>query len=89
MVDFAVLIILCGDFNIVFDRFFDRVGLVIDDVFRESILVFIRFFEFCCVVDIWRCFYFVVSVFIWFRWDGLFFLRIDFVGCFYFWIVFV
>lgn len=57
-IDFFIFILLCGDFNVVFDRFLDRRGLNIFDIVRESCVILFVFFDECCVVDVWRILYF-------------------------------
>ena len=53
-VDPAIPMVLCGDFNMVFDRALNRFGSSADDTSRESTLALTHLFDSCCVTDIWR-----------------------------------
>lgn len=57
-VDFFIFILLCGDFNVVFDWVLDRRGSNVFDTVRESCVILFAFFDGCCVVDVWRILYF-------------------------------
>lgn len=86
LVDPAVLTVLCGDFNTVFDRGLDRAGSAVDDVSRESTISLRQLFNSCCIVGIWRCLHPMTLAFSWSRWDGSLSSRIDLFGCPYSWI---
>ncbi len=86
IVDPSFPTVLCGDFNMVFDRAHDRFGSSTDDTTRESTSTLTRLFDSCCVVDIWRYLHPTTSSFTWNRRDGHFASRIDLVGCPYSWV---
>lgn len=89
VIDFLVLTIICGDFNVVFDRVIDYGGLSILNVRRnDSVFLFFLFYE-CCVLDVWCIFYFIEFGFTWSSLDGFLLFRIDYFGCFYLWVFFV
>lgn len=58
---------LCGDFNTVFDRNFNRFGSSADDTSRERTPALTRLFDSCCVVDIRRYLHSATSSFTWNR----------------------
>ena len=78
--------VLCGDFNTVFDRTLDCFGSSSDDTSRESTSALTRLFDSCCVVDIWRYLHPNSSSFTWNRSDVQLATRIDLVGCPYPWV---
>ena len=53
-VDLSIPTVLCGDFNIVFDRTLNHFGFSIEDTSRESTPTLTRHFDSCYVIDIWR-----------------------------------
>ena len=85
-VDQAVPTLICGDFNMVFDRSLDRTGSVVSDTSRESTSILSRLFDDCCVIDIWRYLHPSSSGYTWMHPDGSVFSRIDLVGCPYVWV---
>ena len=85
-VDQAVPTLICGDFNMVFDRSLDRTGSVVSDTSRESTSILSRLFDDCCVIDIWRYLHPSSSGYTWMHLDGSVFSRIDLVGCPYVWV---
>ena len=72
---------ICGDFNTVFDRAWDRWGFAPASAPRDSSGALISLFRECCVVDVWRHLHPHSSAFTWLRPDGSFSSRIDLVGC--------
>ena len=88
-VDPSVPTVLCEDFNAVFDRLLDRVGLDPADTARESSVALAHLFSSCCVTDIWRYLHPSTNSFTWRKWDGLVASRIDLIGCPHAWISFV
>ena len=88
-IDLSAPTVLCGDFNTVFDRTWDRRVSNIDDAFRESSPVPETLFRECCVSDIWRVKHPDFPGFTWDRPDGSLSSRIDLIGCPYAWIPFV
>ena len=85
-VDPSVPTLLCGDFNVVFDRALDRVGSSSSDSSRESTAALVRLFDSCCVIDTWRYLHPSSHCFTWSRSDGSMSSRIDFVGCPFVWV---
>lgn len=73
-------LVLCGDFNSVFDRGLDRSGSDPPDSLRDSSAALSRLFDACCVVDVWRFLYLTGRSLSWFRPDRSFPSRIDLVG---------
>lgn len=80
-IDIAIPIVICGDFNCVFDRSLDRRGSVVSDTSRESTTALKGLFTECCVYDVWRSLHPSSSVFTWLRPDGSVSSRIDLIGC--------
>lgn len=80
-VDPSIPIILCGDFNTVFDRSLDLVGSDPTYTSRESFLALAHLFHTSCVIDAWRYLHPSSSCFTWLSPDGSVFSRIDYVGC--------
>ena len=85
-VDPSVPTLLCGDFNAVFDRLWDRVGSDPFDTARESSVALSRLFSSCCVLDIWRYLHPSSNSFTWSRWNGLVSCRIDLFGVPFSWV---
>ena len=85
----AVPTLLCGDFNTVLDRVWDRRGSCLFDVSPESSALMSAMFPDCCVVDIWHERHANDSAFTWFRPDGALASRIDLIGCPYAWVPYV
>ena len=80
-VDPSVPIVLCGDFNTVFDRSLDCAGSDASDTSRESSSTLSHLFDACCVIDTWRYFHPSSSGFTWMSSDGSVSSRIDLIGC--------
>ena len=84
--DPSVPTLLAGDFNTVFDRAADRVGSVVGDTSRESVVALGRLFDDVCCIDIWRYLHPSSSAFTWTKADGTISSRIDLIGCPYVWV---
>ena len=86
VVDPSVPTLLCGDFNAVFDRSFDRRGSNVFDITRESCSTLSMLFSECCVSDVWRVLHPGLSGSSWTRSDGSLASCIDLIGCPYSWL---
>ena len=84
-VDPSVPTILSSDFNAVFDRSVDRLGLDPSDLSRESFSSLQDLFDACCTADIWRYLHPSSSCFSWTRWDGSRASRIELCSIPYVW----
>ena len=85
-VDPSVPTLLCGDFNVAFDRLLDRAGSDPFDTVRERSVALSRLFSSCCVLDIWRYLHPSSNSFTWSRWNGVIFSRIDLFGVPFSWV---
>ena len=82
----SIPMILCGEFNEVFDRSVDRAGSDPLVSPRDSSSSLTYLFDDCCVVDIWRYLRPSSVGFTWTRWDGSLASRIDLFGVPFSWV---
>lgn len=81
LVDLTVPMVLCGDFNAVFDRALDCWGVAAGSLYHNSSSALALLFCTCCVVDTWRHLHPDSISFSWMRPGGAHASRIDFFGC--------
>lgn len=78
--DPSVPMILCGDFNAVFDRAKDRWGSDPAVTVRESFVSLGPLFQKLCVLDVWRYLHPDLQAYTWLKPDGSLSSRIDLIG---------
>ena len=85
-IDPAVPSVVCGDFNVAFDRSLDRRGTNVSDTSHESSLALRDLFHDCCVIYIWRSLHPSTVAFTWLKPDATLSSRIDLIGCPHSWL---
>ena len=78
--DPSVPMILCGDFNAVFERAKDCRGSDPAVTFRESFVSLKLLFQEFCVLDVWRHLHPDLRAYTWLKPDGSLSSRIDLIG---------
>ena len=78
--DPSVPTILCGDFNVVFDRAKDRRGSNLAVTVRESFVSLEILFREFCVLNVWRHLHTDLRAYTWLKPDGSLSSHIDLIG---------